>query len=93
MPDSSSLVLRALDPSRSVVVEACAGSGKTWLLASRVVRLLAGRYRVRVLEELRRRVDSGAGALLVVTHDEQVAAGAARTVELVGGRVAHDVFR
>jgi len=41
MPDSSrALILRALDPSRSVVVEACAGSGKTWLLASRVVRLL-----------------------------------------------------
>ena len=34
--------LYALDPSRSVVVEACAGSGKTWLLASRVVRLLLG---------------------------------------------------
>lgn len=30
----------ALDPQRSVVVEACAGSGKTWLLASRIVRLL-----------------------------------------------------
>ncbi|MBI5918159.1 MAG: UvrD-helicase domain-containing protein [Nitrosomonadales bacterium] len=30
----------ALDPSRSIVVEACAGSGKTWLLVSRVVRLL-----------------------------------------------------
>ncbi len=30
----------ALDPQRSVVVEACAGSGKTWLLVSRVVRLL-----------------------------------------------------
>ena len=35
-----SLILQALDPSRSVVVEACAGSGKTWLLASRIVRLL-----------------------------------------------------
>ena len=42
MSDSSSLVQRALDPSRSVVVEACAGSGKTWLLASRIVRLLLG---------------------------------------------------
>ncbi len=30
----------ALDPSRSVVVEACAGSGKTWLLVSRMIRLL-----------------------------------------------------
>ncbi|MDQ5942351.1 MAG: ATP-dependent helicase/nuclease subunit, partial [Pseudomonadota bacterium] len=30
----------ALDPARSAVVEACAGSGKTWLLASRILRLL-----------------------------------------------------
>ena len=30
----------ALDPRHSVVVEACAGSGKTWLLVSRIVRLL-----------------------------------------------------
>lgn len=34
---------RALDPERSIVVEACAGSGKTWLLVSRLVRaMLAG---------------------------------------------------
>jgi len=33
----------ACDPQRSVVVEACAGSGKTWMLVSRILRaLLAG---------------------------------------------------
>jgi ATP-dependent helicase/nuclease subunit A len=30
----------ACNPSRSVVVEACAGAGKTWLLVSRIVRAL-----------------------------------------------------
>ena len=30
----------ALDPDQSVVIEACAGSGKTWLLVSRIIRLL-----------------------------------------------------
>ena len=30
----------ALNPQGSVVIEACAGSGKTWMLAARVVRLL-----------------------------------------------------
>ena len=30
----------ACDPRRSVVVEACAGAGKTWMLVSRIVRSL-----------------------------------------------------
>jgi ATP-dependent helicase/nuclease subunit A len=33
-------ITRALDPAASSAIEACAGSGKTWLLVSRIVRLL-----------------------------------------------------
>ncbi len=33
-------IVAALDPRASCVVEACAGSGKTWLLVSRMIRLL-----------------------------------------------------
>ncbi len=36
----STFVRLACDPARSVLVEACAGSGKTWLLVSRLLRLL-----------------------------------------------------
>ncbi len=38
--DSDEFVSVACDPARSVLVEACAGSGKTWLLVSRMLRLL-----------------------------------------------------
>src|SRR5262245_4119780 len=38
--DSRHDITRALDPAASAAVEACAGSGKTWLLVSRIVRLL-----------------------------------------------------
>jgi ATP-dependent helicase/nuclease subunit A len=39
-PSTEPMSHTACDPTRSVVVEACAGSGKTWLLTSRVFRLL-----------------------------------------------------
>ncbi len=38
--DQHEFVRIACDPARSVTVEACAGSGKTWLLVSRMLRLL-----------------------------------------------------
>ncbi len=38
--DEAEFARLACDPRASVVVEACAGSGKTWLLVSRIVRLL-----------------------------------------------------
>ena len=54
------------DPSRSVVVEACAGSGKTWLLTARIVRsllsgvgpseILALTYTKKAAAEMRARV-------------------------------------
>ncbi|GGI20506.1 UvrD-helicase domain-containing protein [Oxalicibacterium faecigallinarum] len=38
--EATQFVAIACDPARSVVVEACAGSGKTWLLVARILRLL-----------------------------------------------------
>ena len=38
--EANTFVRLACDPARSVLVEACAGSGKTWLLVSRLLRLL-----------------------------------------------------
>lgn len=38
--DAASFIAAACDPAVSVVVEACAGSGKTWLLVARMLRLL-----------------------------------------------------
>jgi len=71
----------ACDPQSSVVVEACAGSGKTWLLVSRMVRLLlagakpheilAITFTRKAAQEMRGRLDE---VLLTLTtcSDEQL---------------------
>ena len=38
--DADSFYAIACDPRRHVVVEACAGAGKTWMLVSRILRAL-----------------------------------------------------
>ena len=99
MSESSRLpILDALEPSRSVVVEACAGSGKTWLLASRIVRLLlsgiapgeilAITFTRKAAREIEERVVDWLH-LLATGSDAQVAA----FLEERGVPVAEDVLR
>ncbi len=76
-------VAAALDPALCVVVEACAGSGKTWLLVARMLRaLLAGAQPAEILaltftrkaaQEMRERLDQ----LLIdlATIDDTAAVG------------------
>ena len=49
--DAQSFVGIACDPQRSVLVEACAGSGKTWLLVARM--LVENSIRIKYIERLR----------------------------------------
>ena len=73
----------ACDPRRSVVVEACAGSGKTWLLVSRMLRLLlegaepsellAITFTRKAAQEMRERL-LGLLAELALKPDDQVLA-------------------
>ncbi|HEX5126774.1 MAG TPA: UvrD-helicase domain-containing protein, partial [Rhodocyclaceae bacterium] len=75
-------VVIGLDPSRSVVVEACAGSGKTWLLVSRLLRLLlvgvkpgeilAITYTRKAAREIEERLRQYLGELATASHDEAI---------------------
>lgn len=74
-------LLHAIDPVRSAVVNACAGSGKTWLLVSRLIRLLlegvnpaellAITFTRKAAEEMRTRLYDWL-AYLAVAPDEAV---------------------
>ncbi len=84
--DDAHFYALACDPARPVVVEACAGAGKTWMLVSRIVRaLLAGAHPQQVLAitftrkaagEMRERLDDWLRewASPAATHDARVLA-------------------
>jgi ATP-dependent helicase/nuclease subunit A len=77
----------ACDPCRSVVVEACAGAGKTWMLVSRILRalldgaqpqeILAITFTRKAAGEMRDRLDSWLRAFSAPMAD-----GATRAEEL-----------
>ena len=79
----ASELARALDPERSCAVEACAGSGKTWLLVSRILRLLlagaapgsilALTFTRKAAQEMRARLDGWLHDLALCADQEALA--------------------
>ncbi|MBV8379214.1 MAG: UvrD-helicase domain-containing protein [Paucibacter sp.] len=84
LADSAEFYRVACDPARSVVVEACAGAGKTWMLISRIVRaLLAGAapqeivaitFTRKAAGEMRERLGEWLAEFAACAADERVAA-------------------
>lgn len=80
----------ACDPRRSVVVEACAGAGKTWMLVSRIVRalldgaqpqeILAITFTRKAAGEMRERLDQWLGEFAAAAAEDRIGALIARGV-------------
>ncbi len=96
----------ALDPQNSIVVEACAGSGKTWLLVSRIVRLLlagtepgeilAITFTRKAAQEMQQRLHQWLHYLATATEDELtqfLRERAVDTVDDVMMRRARNLYR
>jgi len=91
-------VRRALDPACSVVVEACAGGGKTWLLVGRILRcLLAGvapgqilaiTFTRRAAQEMRERLFADLAALARGSPEQITALLCERGMEAHAARAA-----
>ncbi|HZJ69768.1 MAG TPA: UvrD-helicase domain-containing protein, partial [Planctomycetota bacterium] len=91
--DARAFYAAACDPARSCVVEACAGSGKTWMLVSRMLRalldgtppheILAITFTRAAAGEMRERLDKWLADFSTPrsTHDQRVHALVERGVD------------
>ncbi len=96
--DAHAFTRRACDPRASAIVEACAGSGKTWLLVGRIVRLLlagsepgeilAITFTRRAAQEMRTRLLADLRALAQAGADEVVASLCRRGLDEHAARAA-----
>ncbi|WP_230969003.1 UvrD-helicase domain-containing protein [Nitrogeniibacter aestuarii] len=98
MTSTEHFTATALDPARSVVVEACAGSGKTWLLVSRMLRILldgarpgdilAITYTRKAAREIGERLHQWLRLLASESDDEVIAFLIARGLDEASARAA-----